>query len=93
MLRPSGSGRATLTWVLALPVLVALAVAVRGGPVVLDAIDPRFAAARSGPLDVALDAVDFVGSLGARAGTAGLPSANCGRRSGGGGLAREVKGR
>lgn len=63
MLRRPALDRAGLTWVLGLPVLIGLAVAVRGGPVVLDAIDPAVAAGRSGLLDVALDAVDFVGSL------------------------------
>lgn len=63
MLRRAALNQAVLTWVLALPVLIGLAVAVRGGPVVLDAIDPAAAAARSGLLDGALDAVDFVGSL------------------------------
>lgn len=63
MLRRAAVEPAVLTWVIALPVLLALAVAVGGGPVVLDAIDPAAAAARSGLLDVALDAVDVAGSL------------------------------
>ena len=63
MLRKPAVEAAALTWLLALPVLIGLAAAVRAGPVVLDAIDPAAAAARSGLLDVALDAVDFAGSL------------------------------
>lgn len=61
----SGARRqvAALAFALALPVLIILAVAVREGPTVLDAVDPIFVALRVGPLDTLLDGVDLAGSL------------------------------
>ena len=54
---------AALTFALAIPVFVVLAVAVRGGPTVLDVVDPVLVALRVGPLDSLLDGVDLAGSL------------------------------
>lgn len=54
---------AALSVALAVPVLVVLAVAVRGGPTAVDVVDPTLAALRVGPLDALLDAVDLAGSL------------------------------
>ena len=54
---------AALSFALAVPVLVVLAIAVRGGPTVLDVVDPILVALRVGPLDALLGAVDLAGSL------------------------------
>ena len=63
MLSDTRRGVAALSVALAVPVLVVLAVAVRGGPTALDVVDPSIAALRVGPLDALLDAVDLAGSL------------------------------
>lgn len=54
---------AALSLALAVPVLLGLAIAVRGGPTVLDIVDPSLAALRVGSLDALLDGVDLLGSL------------------------------
>lgn len=63
MLSDAGRPAAALSVALAVPVLVGLAVAVRGGPTAVDVVDPTLAALRVGPLDALLDAVDLAGSL------------------------------
>mgnify|MGYP000341895308 FL=1 len=63
---------AALTFALSISVLVILAVAVRGGPTVLDVTDPRLVALRVGPVDALLDAADLAGSLPLWAGAVAL---------------------